>query len=45
MRITATDPGGDSGSVDVIVDVSDVNERPSFTMGAGGAYAENARTR
>ena len=41
VTITATDPGGDSGSVDVIVDVSDVNERPSITMGAGGAYEEN----
>ena len=41
VTITATDPGGDSGSVNVIVDVSDVNERPSFTMGAGGAYEEN----
>ena len=41
VRITATDPGGDSGSVNVIVDVSDVNERPSFTMGAGRAYDEN----
>ena len=37
VTITATDPGGDSGSVDVIVDVSDVNERPSL-VGAGGAY-------
>ena len=41
VRITATDPSGDSGFVDVIVDVSDVNERPSFTMGAGGEYKEN----
>ena len=41
VTITATDPGGDSGSVVVIVDVSDVNERPSFTMGAGGEYEEN----
>ena len=40
VTITATDPGGDSGSVDVIVDVSDVNERPSL-VGAGGAYDEN----
>ena len=41
VTITATDPGGDSGSVNVIVDVSDVNERPSFTMGTGGLYEEN----
>ena len=41
VTITATDPGGDSGSVNVIVDVSDVNEPPMFTMGGDGAYEEN----
>ena len=41
VTITATDPGGDSGSVDVIVDVSDVNERPSLVGAGSSAYDEN----
>ena len=42
VRITATDPSGDSDFVDVIVNVTNVNERPSFTMGEGRVvYAEN----
>ena len=42
VRITATDPSGDSGYVDVIVDVDNVNERPSFTMGETSvSYPEN----
>ena len=42
VRITATDPSGDKDFVDVIVDVTDVNERPAFTMGKGTVmYAEN----
>ena len=42
VTIKATDPSGDSGSVTVIVDVDNINERPSFTMGnAEVAYNEN----
>ena len=42
VRITATDPSGDTDFVDVIVDVTNVNERPAFTMGKGTVmYAEN----
>ena len=42
VRITATDPSGDDDFVDVIVDVTNVNERPGFTMGKGTVmYAEN----
>ena len=42
VRITATDPSGDSDFVDVIVDVTNVNERPGFTMGdTSVVYMEN----
>ena len=40
--ITATDPSGDSGSVEVIVDIMNINERPEFTDGEGSpVYMEN----
>ena len=42
VRITAYDPSGDNDFVDVIVDVTNVNERPAFTMGKGTVmYLEN----
>ena len=42
VRITATDPSGDSGFVDVIVNITNVNERPAFTMGDDEVvYMEN----
>ena len=33
VRITATDPSGDSGFVDVIIDITNINERPGFADG------------
>ena len=40
--ITATDPSGDSGSVEVIIDITNINERPGFTMGEDSVvYMEN----
>lgn len=42
VRVTATDPSGDSGFVDVIVDITNINERPAFTDGkARVVYMEN----
>ena len=42
VRVTATDPSGDSGFVDVIVTITNINERPKFTMGDDEVvYMEN----
>ena len=42
VRITATDPSGDSDFVDVIVNVTGVNEPPTWVMNsAREVYAEN----
>ena len=47
VKITATDPSGDSNDVDVVVEITNVNEKPEWDMPEEGKrerYEENGTT-